>query len=131
MHHLTTLHTGGEQAYLEMQYPKPKSLIAFIFCWSLIFLIRAGGEAVDCLVFAQYARVLLHWRGWFVYSLITGMLILIFWGAFVQGASGTIAVLVPLVGLSERLSAGSHALWMCLLVVTLFFRRRRIEETMN
>ena len=94
--------------------------------WVLIITLALG-----CFAFAQYARVLLHWRGWFVYSLITGMLILIFWGAFVQGANGTIAGLVPLTGLTERLSAGSHALWMCLLVVTLFFRRRRIEETMN
>ena len=94
--------------------------------WVLIITLAMG-----CLAFAQYARVLLHWRGWFVYSLITGILILIFWGAFVQGANGTIAGLVPPTGLTERLSAGSHALWMCLLVVTLFFRRRRIEETMN
>ena len=94
--------------------------------WVLIITLAMG-----CLVFAQYARVLLHWRGWFVYSLITGMLILIFWGAFVQGAEGAVAGLVPLVGLTERLSAGSHALWMCLLVVTLFFRRRRLEETMK
>ena len=94
--------------------------------WVLIITLAMG-----CFVFAQYARVLLHWRGWFVYSLITGMLILIFWGAFVQGAEGVVAGLVPLVGLTERLSAGSHALWMCLLVVTLFFRRRRIEETMK
>ena len=94
--------------------------------WVLIISLAMG-----CFVFAQYARVLLHWRGWFVYSLITGMLILIFWGAFVQGAEGAVAGLVPLVGLTERLSAGSHALWICLLVVTLFFRRRRIEETMK
>jgi len=84
--------------------------------------------ALGCFAFAQYAR-LAHWRGWFVYSLITGMLILIFWGSFVQGASGTVAGLVPLAGLVERLSAGSHDLWICLLVVTLFFRRRRIEKT--
>ena len=73
---------------------------------------------------------MVHWRGWFVYSLMTGIHILIFWEAFVPGANGTLACLVPLTGLTERLSAGSHALWMCLLVVTLFFRRRRIEETM-
>ena len=96
-----------------------------ILAWVLILTLAMG-----CFAFAQYARVA-HWRGWFVYSLITGMLILIFWGSFVQGASGTVAGLVPLAGLAERLSAGSHDLWICLLVVTLFFRRRRIEETMK
>jgi len=96
-----------------------------ILAWVLILTLALG-----CFAFAQYAR-LPHWRGWFVYSLITGMLILIFWGSFVQGASGTVASLVPLAGLVERLSAGSHDLWICLLVVTLFFRRRRIEETMK
>jgi Protein of unknown function (DUF998) len=96
-----------------------------ILAWVLILTLAMG-----CFAFAQYAR-LAHWRGWFVYSLITGMLILIFWGSFVQGASGTVAGLVPLAGLGERLSAGSHDLWICLLVVTLFFRRRRIEKTMK
>jgi hypothetical protein len=44
-------------------------------------------------------------------------------GAFVQGATGTGAGLVPLAGLAERLSAGSHALWMCLLTATLFLQK--------
>ena len=52
-------------------------------------------------------------------------------GGFLDGASGTVAGLVPLAGLAERLSAGSHDLWICLLVVTLFFRRRRREVTMK
>jgi len=46
-----------------------------------------------------------------VYMWMTGALILIFWGAFQQGASGHVARLVPLAGLAERFSAGSHALW--------------------
>lgn len=86
--------------------------------WVLIPTLELG-----CFAFAQYARILLHWRGWFVYSLITGILILIFWEAFVLGANGTVAGLVPLTGLTERLSAGSHALWVCLLVVTLFLKK--------
>jgi hypothetical protein len=93
-----------------------------ILAWVLIVTLELG-----CFVFAQYARILLHWRGWFVYSLITGILILIFWEAFVLGANGTIAGLVPLTGLTERLSAGSHALWMCLLAVTLFLKRRGVS----
>lgn len=96
-----------------------------ILAWVLILTLELG-----CFTFAQYAR-LAHWRGWFVYSLITGILILIFWEAFVLGANGTVAGLIPLTGLAERLSAVSHALWMCLLVVTLLFRRRRMEVIMK
>lgn len=89
-----------------------------MFAWVLIITLAMG-----CFVFAQYAR-LAHRRGWFVYSLITSILILIFWDAFVQGASGNITVLVPLAGVVERLSAVSHALWLCLLVVTLLLQSR-------
>ncbi len=88
-----------------------------ILAWVVILTL-----AMSCFAFAQYA-LNAHWRGWFVYSLMTGMLILIFWGVFLDGASGTVAGLVPLAGLGERLSAGSHALWMCLLVVTLFLKK--------
>lgn len=90
---------------------------------SLVWVLMPTLE-LGCFSFAQYARLLLHWRGWFVYSLMTGILILIFWEAFVLGANGTIAGLVPLTGLTERLSAGSHALWSCMLVATLLFRHR-------
>ena len=93
-----------------------------ILAWVLIPTLELG-----CFVFAQYARILLHWRGWFVYSLITGILILVFWEAFILGANGTIAGLAPLTGLTERLSAVSHALWLCLLTVTLFLKRGAIS----
>src|SRR5437660_1025758 len=93
--------------------------------WVLITTLALG-----CFAFAQYVRKLLHWHGWFVYSLITGILILIFWEAFVQGAERAVAGLVPLVGLTERLSAGSHALWICLLVVTLFLKKGASAESL-
>ncbi|MGO8948731.1 MAG: DUF998 domain-containing protein [Ktedonobacterales bacterium] len=85
-----------------------------IFAWVLIVSLAAG-----CFAFAQYA-LNAHWRGWFVYTLITGLLILIFWGSFVSGAG-----LVSLAGLAERLSAGSHDLWICVLVATLWFQQRK------
>lgn len=91
-----------------------------IFAWVLIITLAAG-----CFAFAQYAFKA-HWRRWFVYySLVAGMLILIFWGSFVQDASGTASWLVPLAGVAERVSAGSHALWICLIVAVLFFEKRR------
>ncbi len=60
-----------------------------------------------------------YWRGWAVYSSISGVLMLILWEVFVQYPTS------PVAGLVERLSAGSHDLWMCLLLVTLLFQHRR------
>jgi Protein of unknown function (DUF998) len=89
-----------------------------ILAWVLILTLAMG-----CFTLAKRFARAPHWRGWAVYSVITGVLILIFWEAFVQSAFGTVAGLVPLAGLVERLSAGSHALWMCVLVVTLFLKK--------
>jgi hypothetical protein len=90
------------------------------FAWAIIISL-----AGSCFALApQFLRVA-HWRGWGVYTYLTGMLILVFWGAFVQSASGNVAWLAPITGLTERLSAGSHALWICLVVAMLFFKRRR------
>ncbi len=97
-----------------------------IFAWVLILSLAQGCFASA----AQFARVP-NWRGWAVYSVITGVLILVFLGAFVQGASGHLAGLVPLAGLFERLSTGSYALWSCLLLVTLLFQKRQVEDTMK
>ena len=91
-----------------------------ILAWALILSLALG----CCAVAGQFGTVL-HWRGWAVYSYITGALILIFWGAFQQGASGNVAWLVPITGLTERFAAGSHALWMGVVVVMLFFQQRR------
>ena len=91
-----------------------------ILAWALIISLAFGCSALG----TQLVRVR-HFRGWAVYSYITFALILIFWGAFEQGTSGNVAWLIPITGLTERLSAGSHALWICVLVATLFFSRRR------
>jgi hypothetical membrane protein len=91
-----------------------------ILAWGLIVSLAMGcGALGGAFHFAQAPQ----WRGWAVYSWVTGALILICWGAFVQGTSGTIAGLVPLAGLAERLSAGSHALWLCVLTATLLVQQ--------
>jgi hypothetical protein len=59
-----------------------------------------------------------HWRGWAVYSSISGVLMLILWEVFVQYPTG------PFAGLVERLSAGSHDFWMCAVLVMLLFQHR-------
>jgi hypothetical membrane protein len=89
-----------------------------ILAWALIISLALGCPALG----GQF-RDVLHWRGWAVYSYITGALILIFWGAFQQGASGNVGWLVPITGLTERFAAGSHALWLCLLTTTLLVQR--------
>ena len=85
-----------------------------ILAWVIILTLAQGCFSLG-VGFVRFP----HWRGWAVYSLITGALILIFWGMFVQNPTG------PLAGLVERLSAGSHALWSCVLVAMLFFRKRQ------
>jgi hypothetical protein len=85
-----------------------------LLAYALIFAL-----AISCFALASRFWVDLHWRGWAVYSCITGVLIEIFWGMFIQGANGNVAGLTPLAGLIERLSAGSHALWLCVLTATL------------
>ncbi len=91
-----------------------------IFAWVIILTLAAG-----CFAFALYT-LHEHWHRWFVfYSLVVGVLILLFWWAFVQDASGTVSWLVPFAGLAERLSAVSHDLWICLIVLRLFLEKRR------
>jgi Protein of unknown function (DUF998) len=82
--------------------------------YALIFTLALG-----CFTLAAHFARFPRWRGWVVYSGMTGALILVFWVAFVQNATG------PTAGLVERLSAGSHALWSCVLVAALFFQKRR------
>ena len=87
-----------------------------IFAWALMLTLAQG-----CFTLAQYVRhaSMPLWRGWVGYSLLTGVLILVFWGGFLRYATG------PLAGLIERLSAGSHALWLCALTATLLVQHWR------
>lgn len=91
--------------------------IHIIFAFMLIIAFADG-----CIVLARRFTLEPRWRGWAVYSAMTGVLILVFWFLFFG------YITAPSAGLIERLSAGSHALWVCLLVATLFFRRRQGEE---
>ncbi len=100
--------------------------IHIIFAFMLIIAFAGG-----CFALAAHLGMKVRWHGWALYSRLTGILILVMWGAFVQGAYGTIAWLVPLAGLAERLSAGSHALWSCLLLVTLLFQQRSQRKGME
>ena len=84
-----------------------------IFAFTLIIAL-----AESCFILAAYFGRILRWRGWAAYSIIAGVLMLIFWGAFIYSPLG------PVAGLVERLSAGSHDLWMCALLVMLWFQRR-------
>lgn len=80
-----------------------------VFAYEIILTLACG-----CFTLARRFAVEARWRGWMVYSVITGVLILIFFTLFVLGYSPG--------GLIERLSTLSHALWLCLLTVVLLIR---------
>jgi amino acid transporter len=46
--------SGGEQAYLQQAFRKPKALFAFLFCIIMIVCIRPGSAAADSTVFGKY-----------------------------------------------------------------------------
>jgi len=76
--------------------------------------------ALTCFVFARRFAVEPRWRGWATYSVITGLLTIVFIAAFgMVGAHGGLA------GLYERLATGAHSLWSLLLVARLLFGMRR------
>jgi hypothetical membrane protein len=91
-----------------------------LLAYALIYAL-----AIGCFALAARFWVERPWRGWAVYSGSTGVLILLFWGMFIQGANGNVAGLTPLAGLVERLSAGSHALWLCILTATVVVQHWR------
>ncbi|MGO8951327.1 MAG: DUF998 domain-containing protein [Ktedonobacterales bacterium] len=57
-----------------------------LLAYTLIFAL-----AIGCFALTSRFWVELHWRGWAVYSWSTRVLILIFWGMFIQGANGNVA----------------------------------------
>lgn len=71
--------------------------------------------AFSCFVLARRFAVEPHWRGWATYSVITGLLTIVFIAIF--GAEGAHA---GLAGLFERLATGVHSLWGFLLVARLW-----------
>lgn len=71
--------------------------------------------ACGCFILARRFAVEARWRGWTVYSVMTGGLILIFFALFVLGSAPG--------GLIERLSTLSHALWLSLLTAVLLIRK--------
>lgn len=91
-----------------------------LLAYALIYAL-----AIGCFALAPHFWAEPHWRGWTVYSDMTGVLIFLFWGMFILGATGTVAGLTPLAGLIERLSAGSHALWLCVLTAAVLVQHRR------
>lgn len=91
-----------------------------VLAYALIYAL-----AISCFALAPRLWRDWQWRGWTVYTDVTGVLIFLFWGLFILAANGNVAALTPLAGLIERLSAGSHALWLCVLTATLLGQHRR------
>lgn len=85
----------------------------------VIFLALAGG----CFVLASRFAVEPRWRGFAAYSVITGVVILVFFALFpITYGSGP-------AGLFERVSALAHALWSCLLVAALLYHYYSSKDT--
>lgn len=88
-------------------------MLQTIFAWMLILSLFQG-----CIALGAFCAHTPHWRGWAVYSYLTGALILTCWVLFVNNATG------PQAGFIERVSAGSHALWLCLITAALPLQNR-------
>ena len=86
-----------------------------VFAYVIILSLACG-----CFALARRFAIEPRWRGWAVYSVLSGVLILVFFALFLYTG------LIP--GFVERLSAGSHALWSFLLVATLFFQKRQGKD---
>lgn len=82
--------------------------------------------ACGCFFFARRFAVEPGWRGWTTYSVMTGVLILVFFALFLNTFGSGLPA-----GLFERVSALAHALWSCLLVAALLFKRRRGKDTIQ
>lgn len=46
--------SGGEKEYLDVEFPRPKALMPFMFCISMVFLIRPGACAADSIAAGNY-----------------------------------------------------------------------------
>ncbi|HZU13988.1 MAG TPA: DUF998 domain-containing protein [Chloroflexota bacterium] len=87
-----------------------------VLAYALIIDLAQGCFAMGA-IFARSP----HWRAWAVYSYVSGLLILIFWGLFVSYPAS------PDAGVVERVSAGSHALWLCLITAAVVLAERRVR----
>jgi hypothetical protein len=95
--------------------PTLHGTIHIFVAYTLFFALAAG-----CFVLARRVAVEPPWRGWAAYSVISGVLILVFFAAFLN----TFGTGLP-AGLFERVSAWAHALWSCLLAAKILLLQRR------
>lgn len=87
---------------------------------TLFAVVSITSLALGCFVLARRFAREPRWRGWALYSVITGLLTIVFIALFgMSGAHGGIA------GIYERLSAGVHSLWSLLVIARLFIIAKR------
>jgi hypothetical protein len=92
--------------------PTIHGTIHTVAAYTIFFALAAG-----CFVLASRFATAPNWRGWATYSVVTGVVILVFFALFpATYGSG------PPAGLFERVSALAHALWSCLIVAALLFQ---------
>jgi hypothetical protein len=95
--------------------------------WYLGGLVVFSALAASCFVLARrFAEA--HWKGWMFYSVISGVLMLVFFVAFaIASVHGGLA------GLWERISLGFGMVWMALVALRILssnalFEQKRVTE---
>jgi hypothetical protein len=87
---------------------------------TLFAVVSITSLAVGCFILARRFAGEPRWRGWALYSVITGLLTIVFIALFgMSGAHGGIA------GVYERLAAGVHSVWSLLVIARLFMIAKR------
>jgi hypothetical protein len=95
-----------------------------IIHWVLGGLVVFGGLPASCFVFARRFASDTQWKGWVIYSILTGILMVAFFAAFAIASAqdGT-------AGLFERISLSIGMLWMAFFAVRLLLKMRSPVST--
>lgn len=87
---------------------------------TLFAVVAITSLAVGCFVLARRFAREPRWRGWALYSVITGLLTIVFIALFgMSGAHGGVS------GVYERLAGGVHSLWSLLVIARLLIIAKR------
>src|SRR5579875_2815136 len=106
---------AGYLAGMVVTTPSVHGMVHILFAFVTITAL-----AFSCFVMARRLRHHSGWRGWVAYSIITGVLTLLFIAIFGVESSHVGAT----AGLFERLATGVDTFWSLLFVIHLFYKSR-------
>ena len=92
--------------------------------WVLGGLVVFGGLPASCFVFARRFASDTQWKGWVIYSVLTGILMVAFFVAFAIASAQDGPA-----GLFERISISIGIVWMAFFAVRLLLRMRSPVST--